>query len=107
MIRREISYSSCFSWLIPLAIFAGKAAWTESVSRILYPPVGGRRSFIWADDCSSAQATYPETRADNWDEPSTPAAQTGHSMRVSLFGLAPRGVCLARSIPGPAGGLLH
>src|SRR5713101_5091416 len=31
---------------------------SESVSRVLYPC--GRRSFLWADDCSPAQATIPE-----------------------------------------------
>ncbi len=52
------------------------------------PPANGRgRSFIWSDDCSSDQATYP-------------GFMTGRTSPHPLFGLAPGGVYRADRSPG-------
>ena len=70
------------------------------VSRILSPPLGEWRSFIWAVRYRTAQAAYPKT----------PSVRTEHGTGpvpfVFLFGLAPRGVYLAGCVTTPAGELL-
>ena len=53
------------------------------------------RSFLWAEHCCPALATYPEViRAES--------ARGRRGAAPSLFGLAPCGVCPARSIAGAA-----
>ena len=70
------------------------------------------RSFLWATHCCGAQATYPEVVAHRAGTPSAIAANSWLSRRPSracsegenpsLFGLAPCGVCPARSITATA-----
>ncbi len=67
------------------------------VSRILSARLWRRagRSFLWAAHYCAALATYPEVvRAES--------ARGRRSASPSLFGLAPCGVCPARSITGAA-----
>ena len=55
------------------------------VSRVLWPPFGGRRSFLWDRPRDRPRTTYPE------------GLGAGHPL-PSLFGLSPGGVCPASPV---------
>src|SRR5688572_12620688 len=64
----------------------------QTVSRILcLDPETKRRSFVWAPAFAGARAAYPET----W----TGRPRRRKQRHVSLFGLAPCGVCQADPSP--------
>ena len=55
------------------------------VSRVLWPPLGGRRSFLWDRPRGRPRTTYPEGQGAGHRQP-------------SLFGLSPGGVCPASPV---------
>jgi hypothetical protein len=59
------------------------------------PWSGAGRPFLWAAHCCAALATYPEVER-------TEPVRRRRSAAPSLFGLAPCGVCPARTIAGAA-----
>src|SRR6266481_7439625 len=56
---------------------------SESVSRVLYPC--GWRSFLWADDCSPAQATIPEALRAGSSASYLVLLRMGFGMRARLL----------------------
>ena len=74
----------------------------DSVSRQRFRSIE-RRSSIWDARCRAPRAAYPELNGN--EQPPLPAACAPESS--PLLGLAPGGVCLAGTVAGPAGGLLH
>ena len=85
---------------------SGRICKPNSVSRHGVMP--GGRSFLWADSCLSAQATYPKAPSCSRSAkfPSGRRLSGGPPSGAFLFGLAPRGVYLAGRVTTPAGGLL-
>jgi hypothetical protein len=89
----------------PLSSVNQKKVRSGPISRVLstaasLPLVG--RSFLWNAGCPAFLATYPGVDTG----PDRPVRRVLPRGACSLFGLAPRGVCLARLVTQPAGELL-
>jgi hypothetical protein len=72
---------------------------SRPISRILFP-CAGRQSSIWDARCRAPRCGLPGAQRVR-------AAPCFHEGNLPLLGLAPGGVCLARAVTSPAGGLLH